>query len=282
MRASVSDNQPDHQVHATHCALAATGQLSQKDRIAFDTHCQHCASCRKRLLDMAIIGRELILHAAEKAPKAPPMSTGSLDRFLARAEQEGIALRSAPKWSPVHSWVPALSAVTLFAVMLTSMQHSRFAPTGNPIVANANAIATSDTETQLPTYTHASEIDRQNQRRPTRHTKHSISASLASAAPAYAESQWATLTSDRFSQTLPSAYPFFASHSAPAQAATYPSLSRAQVLHLALFRTSQEPVNRPNLGIAALYRPDALFPADRSFDFAPGMRQLRFQLPTSQ
>jgi hypothetical protein len=228
---------------------------------------------------MTLVSRELILYAATKAPVAP-LPAGSLNRFLARAEQEGLALRSAPKWSPVHTWVPALSAVILFAVMLLSMQHSRLASTSNPLVATA--IATSDTETQPPSDTHASDMDRQDQRPPTRHAKRSIGVNTSPVPPGAPPGQWATLASDRFSQTLPSAYPFFESHATPAQAATYPTLSRAQVLHLALFRDAQEPVNPPTLGIAALYRPDTLFPTERSFDFAPGMRQLRFQLPANQ
>lgn len=276
MTTPVPIQQPDHQVYETHCALAATGQISQADRAALDAHCRHCAPCRERLLDMTIISRDLLLHAASK-PSESPMPAGSLDRFLARAEQEGVPLRSAPKWSPVHTWVPALSAVTLFAIMLISMQKAKFAPSNNPIVANATA--TLAVETQPATTTHVSPVDRQDQRRPARHIKRATNGSLATASPA---SQWGSLAPGRFSQTIPSAYPFFGSQLTPPQAATYPTLSRAQVLHLALFRNVQEPANSPTLGIATLYRPDALFPADRSFDFAPGIRQLRFQPPTNQ
>jgi hypothetical protein len=283
MTASVSeqqrDCQPDHQLYEALCALAVTDQLSQKDRTALDAHCGQCFSCRERLLDLTFVNRELILHVTANAVEAP-MPAGSLERFLARAKQEGIALRSAPKFSSVHNWVPALSVLVVFAVMLISMQHSRLAPTDNPIVANA--IAPSDIDTQRLTYTRSSPTVLQSQVCTTLRAKHSIGVSLAPVAVASTASQQAILAPERFSQAIPSAYPFFESPPKLPQAVAYPALSRAQVLHLALFRNEQAQSTQPTLSIATVYRPDALFPADRSFDFAPRMRQFRFQLPTNQ
>jgi hypothetical protein len=213
-----------------------------------------------------------------------PIPAGHLERFIKRAHHQGIAVRSPHiaglRWpSAFHAWVPVLSALAFFSVMLNFATHIGPGPAKGLTVSDG--VTSLHTDVSTAAHLESTAGSHEAKHRTVSRARHSMGVTLALVKPVAPRSQGASLAPERFTQAIPAEYPFFKSGAAPVSSA-YPALSSANVPGLEPFFNSQAPSKQATLGVATLYRPDTLPSLDRSFDFAAGIRQLRFQLPTTQ
>ena len=263
----------DHEQYEILCALAATGQLTVPERANFDEHFLHCRPCRDRLHDLTSVGMQLQYEAAFH-PIAASMPTGSVERFRARAIQEGLVPRSEP---PRLSTSYALASVAVFFFILSSlivMPHGRKAADSGGI----SAAASIPTGQSLP----VSVIRTKLLPRPSK-ANHALFVRHDVVRHADAGAEDTSQAAQRFLRTMPPRYPFFGPQSATKSPRnSYPALSGSQVSHLNLFRDIHDERDRNAEGIASPGLLINVASAGNTFDFAADIRQLHFQLPTAQ
>ena len=126
----------DHIPFETLCSLAAGDRLTQEQRIDLQDHCAGCDVCREQLFEMKKIGAELFLvHALQEADKKTPL--GMRDRFLTRANREGIQLKfPAKKLSPFS--MSLLSAAALIVITITAVSSWRILYSPRVFIAGTN------------------------------------------------------------------------------------------------------------------------------------------------
>jgi hypothetical protein len=106
-----------HAEYEVLCALAASGQLTGSELAELYAHSQTCPSCNDRLLEIAQVSAQLFCAHAMSQPRSQ-MPNDMLDRFIARANNEGIPL--TPRAASVGFTRPALTAAFLLALLLLS------------------------------------------------------------------------------------------------------------------------------------------------------------------
>lgn len=263
----------DHEQYEILCALAATGQLTAAEGVSFGEHLLDCRDCRDRLHDLTSVGMQLQYEAANR-PTGAAMPTGSVERFRARAMQEGLVARSEPARLSTSY---ALASVAVFFFVLSSlivMPHGREAAERAAIsVAVATPARQSFPESVVRT---------KLLRRTSKGTHaHFVRHDVVRHADAGAEDT--SQAAQRFLWTLPPRYPFFGPESATVSPRnSYPALSGSQISRLNLFRDIHDEQDRNSEGIASTGRTINIASAGNSFDFTADIRQLHFQLPTAQ
>lgn len=267
----------DHAIYKTNCALAASGQLSQDDWDLLEAHCRQCDSCRERLLGMAFVNRELVLHAATRTEECP-MPEGSVERFLQRAAQQGMVLRQPKKLPLAYRMVPVLATLAVFALMLTFLSRVRSTAVSEPGVASTSTPA----DMPFPAHDVMQSTGVHRVLRTVPRARRFISSKRVPVSRPASRTETASLAPERFKQAIPSVYPFFKTDPTPPINASYPALSSAHVLGLDLFSSSPEASAQRTVGVATLYHPDVPVSFSRFSDAAAGMQQLRFQLPINQ
>ncbi len=263
----------DHEQYEVLCALAATGQLQPPDKANLDEHFLHCRACRDQLLDLTSVSMRLRFEAAVH-PITASMPAGFVERFRARAIQEGLLPRAAPARSS-HSY--ALASAAAFFVILSAlivMPHGRKAaesfsgsavasiPTRETLMASVNRATLLP---RAPKIAHAPVVRHYVLRHGDRGTGDS------------------TQAEQRFLQAIPSRYAFLGPQT-PTNSSriSYPALSRSQLSHLDLFSDLDSALDRHSQGVTSPGRPIDIASAGNAFDFAANIRQLHFQLPTAQ
>jgi hypothetical protein len=262
-----------HEQYEILCALAATGQLTAPERLTFDEHFLHCRDCRDRLHDLTSVGMQLQYEAAFH-PIVASLPTGSVERFRARAIQEGLMLRSEPARLSTSY---ALASVAVFFFILSSLI---VMPPGRKAAERVaiSAAASIPTGQSLP----VSVIRTKLLPRPSKVT-HALFVRHDVVRRADASAEDTSQAAQRFLRTMPPRYPFFESQSATKSPRdSYPALSGSQISHLNLFRDIHDEQDRNSDGIASTGRPINIASAGNTFDFAADIRQLHFQLPTAQ
>jgi hypothetical protein len=263
----------DHEQYEVLCALAATGQLHTSEKANFDEHFLDCPACRDQLHDLSSVDVRLQFNAALN-PIAASMPAGSVERFRARAIQEGVLPRAAPA-RPSRSYALA-SAAALFVILssLVVMPHARKGAESFSIPAAASMSAP---QTFPASVNQATLLPRASQVAHTLVVRHHV---LRHANTGVHES---TQAEQRFLQTIPSRYPFFGPQTATNSArASYPALNRSQISHLDLFRDLDDARDRNTEGMPSTGHPIDMASARNAFDFAANIRQLHFQLPIAQ
>ena len=76
------------------CALAVTGQASEKELADLRTHLEDCPSCRGTAYDFSAISAQGLSTLAAKRLR-PEIPDGMTQRFIARAHSEGIEISTA-------------------------------------------------------------------------------------------------------------------------------------------------------------------------------------------
>jgi len=71
------------------CGLAATGQLSAEEEVTLRRHMEGCRDCLDAIVELSVIGAELFTQSAVRCDRLS-RPEGMRERFLARAEREGI------------------------------------------------------------------------------------------------------------------------------------------------------------------------------------------------
>jgi hypothetical protein len=263
----------DHEQYEVLCALAATGQLHTPDKASFDEHFLDCRDCRDQLHDLSSIDVRLRFEAAAH-PIAASMPAGSVERFRARAIQEGLLPRAAPA-RPSTSYALA-SAAALFVVLssLVVMPHGRKGAESFSISADASI----PTRQTLPASVNQAKLLPQAS-----HVAHTLVVRHHVPRPANTGAHESTQAEQRFLQTIPSRYPFFGPQTATKSAlATYPAFNRSQISRLDLFHDLDDARNRNTEGMTSTGHPIDMASARNAFDFAANIRLLHFQLPIAQ
>ena len=126
----------DHISFERLCALAAGDRLTQAQLVELQDHCAGCDVCREQFLEVKKMGAELFLvYARQEAGQRTP--TGMRDRFLTRANREGIQLKSpAKKLSPFS--ISLLSAVALIVITITAVSSWRILYSPRVFIAGTN------------------------------------------------------------------------------------------------------------------------------------------------
>ena len=126
----------DHIPFETLCALAAGDRLPQEQFVDLQDHCAGCNVCREQLLEMKKMSAELFLmYALQESDQRTP--TGMRDRFLMRANREGIQLRlPAKKLSPFS--MSLLSAVALIVITITAVSSWRILYSSRIFIADTS------------------------------------------------------------------------------------------------------------------------------------------------
>ena len=106
----------DHSHFEILCALATTGQLSEREQADLTNHLEQCRPCSGRLHDMAQVSSQILL-AKESRTKHCPVPKGMQKRFLDRAIREGIPLNDPNS----VSWMPNILGITCAALFVTSI-----------------------------------------------------------------------------------------------------------------------------------------------------------------
>jgi hypothetical protein len=261
-----------HEPYEIVCALAASGQLTARERARFDVHCTQCPACRRQLEDLISIGLQLQLDAAIHATSAP-MSAGALERFRARAMREGIALRSAPaRPSPLYALATAACVLVIVAA-LVSMPGRR--------KASENPATFAAVQIPIPQSLPGPDTTRKSVPQPPKAIhSHLMRCRFVRHTDVDAGVNEAGLAAQQFPHVITASYPFFGTEStAKSLPAAYPALSRSQISHLNLFPalndSSAANTERSNRTID-------IASTGKIFDFAANIRQIRFQLPTVQ
>jgi hypothetical protein len=101
-------------------ALAASDSLAQAGLSDLRRQADHCATCKEQLLQIERVNKELFLACALSEPSRGTPK-GMRDRFVERANMEGIGLRPrAARVTPVYAPMLASFAVLVLTVMVTS------------------------------------------------------------------------------------------------------------------------------------------------------------------
>ena len=129
----------DHIPFDTMCAMIAGDQLTLEQHADLRAHCAVCDACRERLLEMKTVGAELFLvYALQESDQRTPK--GMQDRFLLRANREGIPLRPrAEKLGPFYTSL--LSAVALLVIMITVVSSWHNLHSTQTLMASSNQMA---------------------------------------------------------------------------------------------------------------------------------------------
>lgn len=112
----------DHAYFEALCALAASGQLMSAESAELREHSEYCSSCRDQLAEMAQLGAHLFCAHALCQP-GMKMPKDTLERFVARANREGIALSPQPGRGSFNARtlaMPGLMAAFLLALLLVT------------------------------------------------------------------------------------------------------------------------------------------------------------------
>jgi hypothetical protein len=81
----------DHRFYEMQSALSATGHLTGSELEELEQHVSQCVSCRKCMVEMATVSRELFLTQVRPGNSETPK--GMEQRFIRRAVAEGIPLK---------------------------------------------------------------------------------------------------------------------------------------------------------------------------------------------
>jgi hypothetical protein len=108
-----------HRQFEIDCALAASGQLADREFAEFTNHLHGCDLCQNRLCEMALVGGQLAL-ARKSRVTVPANSKGMLERFIARASREGIQLKPRKKCPPMQH-LAGVSALALVSALLVAV-----------------------------------------------------------------------------------------------------------------------------------------------------------------
>jgi hypothetical protein len=101
-----------HVLFESLCAVAATGDLDAAEQAALQEHLAGCAPCRERLRETRWLETQLRLARAHQKPERH-LPQGMRERFLARAQEEGIPLRA-----PQAIEFPPLGMATALLIVL--------------------------------------------------------------------------------------------------------------------------------------------------------------------
>lgn len=105
-------------------AMAACGQLTGTELCELQEHAKHCPTCGSQLIEMTHVGAHVFCAHAMKAPSSR-MPKNMVDRFIARANSEGIPLDTRAKCGHMNRpTFPIAVFVTL--VLLTAILYLRF------------------------------------------------------------------------------------------------------------------------------------------------------------
>lgn len=107
----------DHRFYEMQSALAATGHLTNSEVTELEQHVEQCASCRKYIMEMADISRELILVQNQSLDIGYP--SGMQQRFVQRALSAGIPLKARAAWrTAVDQRFASFAAVGVVLMLL--------------------------------------------------------------------------------------------------------------------------------------------------------------------
>ena len=132
----------DNHIHfETLCALAASDQLTERELAELRDHCDLCALCNAQLAGMRQVSERLFLMyaLAEPGQRTP---AGMRERFIARANREGIQLDSRPDQFSVL-YRPALFAVTLLIMVVAITSSWRGLVPGKTAMIPSSLVSTS-------------------------------------------------------------------------------------------------------------------------------------------
>lgn len=263
----------NHEPYEVLCALSATGQLTGPEKANFDDHCMQCSACRRQLQDLSSIGLQLQLEAAIHASPAA-MSAGALERFRARAIHEGIMLHSpTARWSPLYALAAAAVVLVILAALI-SVPTSRKAPER---LATSAAAPIPIRQGFSPSVTEPTLTPRYSKAIHAHFVRHRFAphADMGPNEP--------RLTTQQFPQVLMANYSFFERESATKPLPTgYPALSRSQMSHLNLFPELNDSGITNGANIGKSNPAIDVASVGKIFDFAANIRQIHFQLPTTQ
>jgi len=99
------------------CTLEASGQLTNTELAELREHCDSCVACSRLLAEMTQISARLFSAHALRQPKIR-MPENILERFIARANNEGIAL--SPRAASHDIGAFGLTAALVLALLLVS------------------------------------------------------------------------------------------------------------------------------------------------------------------
>jgi hypothetical protein len=100
------------------CALAASGQLTKVELAELHEHSEECPICSDQITELAQVSAGLFCAHVGKQPRGR-MPNGMLERFIARANREGVPLDPRAKGTVLSG--PALTAAFVFALFLVSL-----------------------------------------------------------------------------------------------------------------------------------------------------------------
>jgi hypothetical protein len=261
----------DHEQYDILCALAATKQLTASGRTDFEDHLLHCRACQNQVHDLTSVCIRLRFEAALH-PKMASMPAGSVERFRARALQEGLLPSDAAvRRSSSYALVSAAAIFVILSSLLV-MPHERKA------AESFSADASIPIRQTLPPSVNPATL-------PLRASKVARAVVVRHHVVRHADSgaEDTSQAAQRFLQTIPPRFPFFGPQSVIKSSRTsYPALSGSQISRLDLFRDLDHAQDQTAEGLAAHRRPIDMASTGNVFDFAANIRQLHFQPPTAQ
>jgi hypothetical protein len=117
------------------CALAGSGQLTDTEMAELREHSERCLSCTSRLVEINRLSLHIFCAHALHQP-VTGMPKGLRERFIARANHEGVVLNSRVPNLAIggSSWAAAFVGILLLVFLV---QH--FGPPQNPVGTSARA-----------------------------------------------------------------------------------------------------------------------------------------------
>jgi hypothetical protein len=115
------------------CALAASDELTEPERVELHDHSLKCVSCRNRILEMTRMNAYLLLSHAFTSRRGR-LPEGMRERFIARAIEQGVPLKS-----PATAGLGALGlASALFIILLVTAGAIRSGPFSITVADNGH------------------------------------------------------------------------------------------------------------------------------------------------
>jgi hypothetical protein len=110
------------------CVRATRGELAQGELAALRSHTAACTDCKEQLLRMEGLNEEMFLACALAEPlRGTPK--GMSERFVERANREGIPLRSrTTRFNPRYTPLLTAFALVVVAICIASTWHSSVLP----------------------------------------------------------------------------------------------------------------------------------------------------------
>jgi hypothetical protein len=221
--------------------------------------------------DLQGVAARLQVDAAMHAPSVA-MPAGSVQRFRERMVREGMVEGSARRRVSSLYALAAVAAVVVLVAAMVSMPRGRrevegvVASEGTPVVARQVV---------------AAGVERAAVRARRKREVRAREARYGLASRRDVEVTETSVAAPRFSQAIAGRYAFLSPRSVgEASVAGYPALNRSEISRVDFLANVSD--ERDALAIERAARPVDIASAGKTFDFAADIRQLHFQLPTSQ